>query len=282
MQQPAIAPEHSECLLRIIEGAAQVRRRYQFFLWLQADMQRLMPHKLAICGAWDRMQRDLVFEPLHSVPVPAEVLASLSDSRVGLTQQLVSGWLDMRQQPLLIDLEALARHDPTAQGLLQAGYTRLLVHGCSRPGRPNEVESFFVFGAPEAAVGESAAHALGALLPYLHATYVRVHSQERELGGGASAISTYAGAPSRGVVITEREREILRWVREGMSNQQIGEALSISALTVKNHVQKILRKLGAANRAQAVAKAMAMNLFASGSLGAQHGGHAAEGRSSAF
>jgi len=32
-------------------------------------------------------------------------------------------------------------------------------------------------------------------------------------------------------------------------------------LTVKNHVQKILRKLGAANRAQAVARAMSMNLL---------------------
>ena len=46
-----------------------------------------------------------------------------------------------------------------------------------------------------------------------------------------------------------------------MSNQQIGEVLGISALTVKNHVQKILRKLNAANRAQAVARAMTMNLL---------------------
>jgi len=61
--------------------------------------------------------------------------------------------------------------------------------------------------------------------------------------------------------ITSREREILQWVRDGLSNQQISEKLGISALTVKNHVQKILRKLGAANRAQAVAKAMTMNVF---------------------
>jgi DNA-binding CsgD family transcriptional regulator len=60
-------------------------------------------------------------------------------------------------------------------------------------------------------------------------------------------------------VITEREREILVWVRDGLSNQQISEKLGISALTVKNHIQKILRKLGAANRAQAVAMAMTMN-----------------------
>jgi DNA-binding CsgD family transcriptional regulator len=46
-----------------------------------------------------------------------------------------------------------------------------------------------------------------------------------------------------------------------MSNQQIGVKLGISALTVKNHVQKILRKLGASNRAQAVAIAMSLNAW---------------------
>lgn len=50
-------------------------------------------------------------------------------------------------------------------------------------------------------------------------------------------------------------------MRDGKSNQAISNELGISALTVKNHVQKILRKLGAANRAQAVAKALMMNVF---------------------
>ena len=74
--------------------------------------------------------------------------------------------------------------------------------------------------------------------------------------GASSSVNGVALRPSP---ITEREREILVWVRDGLSNQQISEKLGISALTVKNHVQKILRKLGAANRAQAVAKAMSMN-----------------------
>jgi len=53
-------------------------------------------------------------------------------------------------------------------------------------------------------------------------------------------------------------------VRDGMSNQQIGVKLGISALTVKNHVQKILRKLQASNRAQAVSKAISMKLLGAG------------------
>jgi DNA-binding NarL/FixJ family response regulator len=57
-------------------------------------------------------------------------------------------------------------------------------------------------------------------------------------------------------VVTEREAEILTWVQKGKSNREIGRTLGISPLTVKNHVQKILRKLEVHNRTQAVAKAM--------------------------
>jgi len=56
--------------------------------------------------------------------------------------------------------------------------------------------------------------------------------------------------------LTERERGILRWVYLGKSNGEIGAILNISSLTVKNHMQKILRKLNVVNRAQAVGKAL--------------------------
>ena len=46
-----------------------------------------------------------------------------------------------------------------------------------------------------------------------------------------------------------------------MSNQQIADQLGISSFTVKNHVQKILRKLGARNRAHAVALAITHDLL---------------------
>jgi DNA-binding CsgD family transcriptional regulator len=50
-------------------------------------------------------------------------------------------------------------------------------------------------------------------------------------------------------------------VYEGKSNIEIGMILGISGLTVKNHVQNILRKLNVQNRTQAVAKGMLMQLL---------------------
>ena len=52
--------------------------------------------------------------------------------------------------------------------------------------------------------------------------------------------------------LTEREREVLVMVARGLSNEQIGQALSISSFTVKTHVNRAMVKLDAHDRAQLV------------------------------
>lgn len=54
--------------------------------------------------------------------------------------------------------------------------------------------------------------------------------------------------------LTDREREILTALAEGMTNQQLADALKISLNTVKFHLKNLYGKLGVDNRAQAVAK----------------------------
>jgi two-component system NarL family response regulator len=61
--------------------------------------------------------------------------------------------------------------------------------------------------------------------------------------------------------LTDREREILALLADGLSNRAIGGRLSITERTVKFHVGEILARLGAANRAQAVAIAKARGLL---------------------
>ena len=52
--------------------------------------------------------------------------------------------------------------------------------------------------------------------------------------------------------LSERELEVLRLMAQGMSNQEIGTALSIGESTIKSHVNRILSKLGVNDRTQAV------------------------------
>ncbi|MDR7303179.1 response regulator [Haloactinomyces albus] len=56
--------------------------------------------------------------------------------------------------------------------------------------------------------------------------------------------------------LSGREVEVLQFVADGRSNKEIGEALNLSALTVKSHLSRIGRKLGTGDRAQMVALAM--------------------------
>ncbi|NBE54543.1 response regulator [Streptomyces boluensis] len=51
--------------------------------------------------------------------------------------------------------------------------------------------------------------------------------------------------------VTEREREILVLIGEGLTNRQIGERLYLAEKTVKNHISRLLAKLGVERRIQA-------------------------------
>jgi DNA-binding NarL/FixJ family response regulator len=61
--------------------------------------------------------------------------------------------------------------------------------------------------------------------------------------------------------LTQREREVLRELADGLSNEEIGKRLFISPETVRTHVRKAMAKLEADTRTQAVAKALRQSLI---------------------
>ncbi|WP_018349259.1 response regulator [Longispora albida] len=67
-----------------------------------------------------------------------------------------------------------------------------------------------------------------------------------------------------GAALTGREEEVLRLMATGLSNPEIGEALTVSLETVKTHVGNVLAKLGAQNRTHAVVIAYESGLVVPG------------------
>lgn len=249
-----------EAIVRAAESALNVRRRYQFFVWTQSYLSRLIPHQLAVCGSYDRGARELLFDVFNSFSLEPALMDALSDTRSLLMRHLQACWLDARCRPTVVTTADLsfASLGTVRDALLAVQFEKILVHGVSRPQRPQEIESFFVFAARDGDALAAHTARLELLIPHVHGAWQRVQAVERDVGAGGGA------TPPQAIKIggvTQREREILTWLREGKSNQQIADQLGISALTVKNHVQKILRKLGAANRAQAVAQAMSLQLL---------------------
>lgn len=71
------------------------------------------------------------------------------------------------------------------------------------------------------------------------------------LGEVATDVGATAFAP-----LSAREAEVLEAIAQGLTNKSVGETLSISEQTVKNHVTSILRKLAVNDRTQAVLYAL--------------------------
>ncbi len=71
-----------------------------------------------------------------------------------------------------------------------------------------------------------------------------------------SLVETANLAPTPGLDLTEREREVLALMVEGLNNTQIAGKLTVSPSTIKSHVSNILSKLGVASRTEAVTLAL--------------------------
>jgi DNA-binding NarL/FixJ family response regulator len=77
----------------------------------------------------------------------------------------------------------------------------------------------------------------------------------------ALARDTLAPSKPAGRQLTRRETEVLTLLAEGLSHEEIGRELSISAETVRTHVRKACDRLDARTRTQAVATALRLGLL---------------------
>lgn len=127
---------------------------------------------------------------------------------------------------------AVLVHEPSARllrRLADAGVVAVLAaHDADELARECE-------RAGAALVDDAARYASPALASYLYA--------------GLAGLS--AGSPLDS--LSDREREVLTKLAQGASNRDIGAALFVSEHTVRNHLQRIYRKLGVRSRKDAVA-----------------------------
>jgi DNA-binding CsgD family transcriptional regulator len=90
-----------------------------------------------------------------------------------------------------------------------------------------------------------------ARFPLLHAITVQYRSRLGELQGDPAAVLR---------PLTAKETECLSWCKEGKTNWEIGEILSISEKTVEFHLSNTIKKLGVSNRITAVVKAIQLDI----------------------
>ena len=241
-----------EYLLRSIESALQVKRRRQFFFWTQGQVQGLLPHEIMVCIQFGMSDEVLHVECLHSVVLDETELDYLCNPHDGLAVRLAH---HCRVEELL-PCAILPRNDathPLSRLRVEIDGKKLggaLVHGTEQ--LPGGASFFAVFGLHDTPTTRHTFF-VELLLPYLHLLLHRVVISSE---GNSSVVNHNISRP-----VTMREIDVLRWVKEGKSNYEIGLILGISGLTVKNHLQKIYKKLNVQNRAQAVSRIISLRLL---------------------
>ena len=168
----------------------------------------------------------------------------------GLMRQLINHW-DSHGQPCLIGKQNGMANGSTAwlEGLESHELRNAAAHGMR--GADGRVKSFFCFSRVVEPFPARLSYFLHVLTPFFDATLSRVLAQEERDG-----LQTVRAK----MALTMREIEILSYLKEGHSNLEISTLLVLSPHTVKNHVRKILQKLGVQSRAQAAVKAIQMGV----------------------
>jgi len=233
----------------MVSQTARIRRHYELFQLLQVEVQYFIPHQILICAWGDFSGPDLMFDVISGIP--GVRTGWLGGCNIGsLLKRLHSNWLACDRQPMLFDGAATELRTYPACGCalhrsLQ-GMRSVLVHGI-HDGRDG-TDSLYVAANTGPIVNDRDIERFRFLAD---AVIAQIDVAFRRVTGLKSWEATVEQKPR---VLSAREEEILACVSEGRTNFEISRILGISGFTVKNHVQRIIKKLGATNRTEAAAK----------------------------
>ncbi|MCZ2498210.1 transcriptional regulator EpsA [Xylophilus sp. Kf1] len=242
---------------RIITQAVGVKRHFDLLVWLQGDVQAHIPHDILVAG-WGDFEKGPLF---HDVVSDLQGVRSENIETRALApflKTLFQQWLDYDRRPFVISANESGwfRDEVDLQRQLGDGLQRarsMLVHGVhdERGGH----DCIYVMLSTKMRYGDAVCSAMEILLPYIDTALRQVaHLPLQQAGGDAEKPAAFGAAGGFVEIwnLSPREVEIMHWVAMGKTNFEIGSILNISSFTVKNHMQRIFKKLDVSNRMQAV------------------------------
>lgn len=245
-------PEDRDRLVYILESSLEVHKPSQFFAWTQGPVQGLLPHEILICGMAEAPGQELRLRYFTATRYfRQEHFEAAINPRQGLITRIIRHWTRVRSPCLVPTPADCSPCEPDwAEQLHRLELRSMAAHAIPAPG--GGVHAWFGLfrvGVPDART----AWMLELLLPTIAGTYARV------VGGGNGHVPEQTHLQR---ILSRRELQVLELVRDGLSNTEIATRLALSAVTAKNHLQNIRRKLGVRTRGQAVAEALRLGLLA--------------------
>ncbi len=242
-------------LASVVDSSLRVLTEQQFFSWVQGELQYLLSHEILICGivaGADAQMRCYRFSSTRYFR--NEHFNEVCDPINGLFTQLMALTRKTGRPCVLGPGVSIGGCDEAWLPLLESGELRN-VAAFGQHGPDGQLKSYFCFARISEELSPRILYLIEVLTPILEATFSRVVSQQ--------GIRNQNSLPG-GVVLSKREIEVLHFLMAGKSNQDIAEQLYLSPLTVKNHVQNIMKKLKVKTRGHAVTTGFKLGLLMPG------------------
>jgi transcriptional regulator EpsA len=246
-----LTAEESARFLRIVAEGTLITRHYGIYRWLNGELQQFLPHDILICAWGDFSSWNLQLDITSGLPgVRTGQLAHCPVD--DLIREAYARWLEGARQPVLLNAAEAATPDAACACAIHSALRAmrsLLVHG-TRDQRSGHDSLYIALSSGPLARGRCRQR----FVSLADALIAQVDGAFRKVA--VFPLPSAPASPAAGSVLdlSEREREILDSLREGKTNVDIALALDISPFTVKNHVQRIFRKIGVSNRTQAAAR----------------------------
>lgn len=242
--------EDRDRLVRVVESSLHVKNQAGFFLWSQGSLQMLLPHEIMLCGVKNGGGRSFQMRRFSSCRYFGdEQFEAVCDPQDGLVPRIVSQWLQTGEPCFLMPGTDLDLDEELKNSELK----NLVLHGVW--GANADISGYFCFSRTPLRADERTIRLLEVVIPIVYVTFLRVLAGDAKTADGGLRMNN---------LVTRREVEILGWIKEGKTTTDIAQILRLSPFTVKNHVQNILKKLGARSRSHAVAQALNLGLLQNG------------------
>jgi DNA-binding CsgD family transcriptional regulator len=233
----------------LMSRAVQVKDEAGFKA-LEPSLKRLFDYRFFMCGFASVGLQGTIENDYLNVSYPELFVTEYIGKKMYMTDPIVDSALEKPGLRYLADLKGAGRRPRSEDAAFANDCGIIDGYSSSIANKTAKLTGVFSFMAPRLPRHERTELIVELVAPHLHEALCRLHERDHH-------------APNP---LSERELEILRWIRAGRSSWQISMILSISEATVKFHIKNIMRKLDASTRTQAVASAMQRGYIELGGL----------------
>lgn len=241
-----------ESVIPAIENSYHIKKHIDFFTWLQNDITQFIPHEMLL-AVWGDFNHQNSEHPLH-YDLASNIEGINTKLLIGTTKEanrcvthLHQLWLANNRRCFALNYFSNTEFDYAFRKIfagLPFNAKSLFVYGVSDLRGGNDC--LYVFFSREEKLQINQA-VIQCLMPHVDHVLRKIQHLDypEQIGETEMRFNMLR--------LTERELEVIDWIKVGKTNHEIAVILEVSLNTVKSHIKRIFHKLNVSKRAQAVA-----------------------------